>query len=218
MSATVLAQVIAAAPGGIELALPLSQASEAMSDGEYKESPIFGRTRAANEAEQDAIAAFVSASGLSVFQTLNKALNARGYSLSIATVAARMPSKLRNSPDVVVHALRQFAAQNNLTVDIAHHVFQQQGRFQAQLLTPKIGANGTNQFHCVDLLNNGFVGRVLFLSPYCRESDDDELLKTEYGLACEISAKTLLLSCFPRVELRVPNLLTCAIDSREILA
>lgn len=123
---------------------------------------------------------------------------------------ARMPSKLRNSPDVVVHALRQFAAQHNLTIDIAFHVFQQQGRFQAHLLTTKISANGTSQSDRVDLLDNGFVGQVLFLSPYCRESDDDALLKTEYGLACQISAKKLLLSTFPRVELQVPDLMLLA--------
>ena len=74
------------------LNIQIAYTDDAVSHDDYKESPIFGRTRAANETEQGAIAALVSENGLSVFQTLNKALNARGYCLSIATVAARMPS------------------------------------------------------------------------------------------------------------------------------
>lgn len=166
-----------------------------------------GRTRTENEAKQDAIAALLPA-----LATINKAFIAQGYCLSIDAITPTPPSKSRNSPDDVVQALRRFAAQNKLTIDVSYVDMEQ--CFHADLLT------STNMFDTVLLRSMyGFVGSVFGQSPACLSTDKAAMPRAEYDLACQISERQLLLdSGYPCIELQVPDLLTCAIDKREIAA
>jgi hypothetical protein len=100
----------------------------------------------------------------------------------------------RNSRDAAVRALRDFAAQNKLTIQIT---YTDRGRFHAELLTT------TDSFDAADaaqLLSNRFVGSIFGQSPTCLVTDDDIKPKAEYDLACKIFKKIMRIGMFPGAE------------------
>ena len=136
---------------------------------------------------------------------LNNALEARGYCLTVSAITPQ------HSPDDVVHSLPGFVAQNNLILNIQYTVHR---CFNAEIATTD------NMFDVVDLVQPGncFVVLVYDKSSNCDASNVDAKREAEYDLACQISGRQLLVSSVPRIELQVPDLLTCAIDKREIAA
>ena len=61
--------------------MSLKQAGKSNTDNFY--SPVFGETREATDKEREGIVKIIGETPVAVFQELNKALNIRGYSLSL---------------------------------------------------------------------------------------------------------------------------------------
>ena len=113
-----------------------------------------------------------------------------------------------NPPAYVLNALRAFAKQNNLTIQLRYSEY---GYFLAELLA------------ATKLLDIAYKNEdakdedapILGISRGCDAANDAMREDAEYDLARKVSEKKLLLSRIPRVELQVPDLVTCAIDDQE---
>ena len=128
--------------------------------------------------------------------------------MSAVTLETIAPSRAKYSRYDVVESLRRFAAQNNLTIQIA---FKEGRYFKAELLTATLVTESGFVVKGPAFPEPGAMPFGLGQSRDCLETDVYEMRQSEYNLACQISERTLQLSRFPPIKLEVPDLLTRAI-------